>query len=505
MLWVDEIPAFRRLMKSSEVRMKIGELLRDERDIRLIGSFEQIVEGLSFNSKETRPGDLFFAVAGNNADGCAFVGEALERGAVAVAAQRELALPASVPLLLVDDVRRAKARLASTFYGFPSRRLKCIGVTGTNGKTTTSHMLKSILEQNGWSVGLLGTIHHLVGKETIRARTTTPDTIEIHRYLARMIDENQDAAVMEVSSHALHQARVEAVAFQAGVFTNLSAEHLDYHGGIDNYRRTKARLFAALPDSSTAILNGDDESSGFMKEACRCPVLSYGVDVDAQVRGIIRRLDIDGFSMILKSPAGEVDVTSRLLGRYNVSNALAAAAAALSLGVSLPAVKSGLEALRAVPGRVETIDLGQDFRVIVDYAHTDDALRKLLENLRELTRGRLITVFGCGGDRDAFKRPRMAAAATELSDLTVITSDNPRSEDPRIIIDDILAGCREKAPIKVLPDRRAAIELAISLARGGDIVAIAGKGHEDYQILNSGTIEFDDREVAREAIWKRSL
>jgi UDP-N-acetylmuramoyl-L-alanyl-D-glutamate--2,6-diaminopimelate ligase len=499
-----ESPALKRLTRSFEVRMKLIELIAGEPGATIRGSEDTVVSGLSYDSRTTQAGDLFFAVQGTFDDGNTFVAEAIERGAVAVVSGREIDLPPAIPLVLVRDERRAKGELASLFYGRPSTRLKCVGVTGTNGKTTTSHMIRSILEQNGWSTGLIGTIHHLVGRKEIRAETTTPDAVDVQRYLAQMVDENQDAAVLEVSSHALVQLRTEAVRLAAGVFTNLSREHLDYHRTMEEYRKAKSLLFASLDPAAAAVINADDEAGEFMAGACRCPVLTYGVSEIADVRGEVRRLDIDGFSMILKTPVGEIDVTSRLLGRHNVSNALAASAAATALGVPLSACKSGLEALTAIRGRVESIDVGQDFRVIVDYAHTDDALRKLLENLRPLTTGRLITVFGCGGDRDVFKRPLMAQAATNLSDLTIVTSDNPRSEDALKIIDDILRGCVTGSNLRVEPDRRAAIELAIREARGGDIVAIAGKGHEDYQILNTGVVDFDDREVAKEVLWKLS-
>jgi UDP-N-acetylmuramoyl-L-alanyl-D-glutamate--2,6-diaminopimelate ligase len=499
-----EIPVLQRLIRSFEVTMKLNKLVEQYGEASVLGPDDVVLSGLSCDSRSTRPGDLFFAVQGTFKDGSAFISEALERGAVAVVSSRELALPGTVPLVLVEDERRAKGVLSSLFFGRPSQRLLCIGLTGTNGKTTTSWMIRSILEQNGFSTGMLGTIQHRVGSESIRATTTTPDAVDIQKYLARMVDDNHDAAVLEVSSHALVQSRAEGVQFGVGVFTNLTREHMDYHGSMEEYRRAKSILFAGLAPTATAVLNDDDPNSEEMAAVCACPVITYGLTRRADVYGEVRRLDIDGFSMIVKSPAGSVDVTSRLLGRYNVSNALAAAAAAVAMNVPLSAVKAGIEALRAVPGRVETIDVGQDFRVIVDYAHTDDALRKLLENLCRLTSGRLITVFGCGGDRDAFKRPLMAEAATSLSDLTVITSDNPRSEDAAHIIDDILKGCASGAAVKVEPDRRAAIEYAIGEARGGDIVAIAGKGHEDYQILNSGRVDFDDRKVAREALWKLS-
>lgn len=465
------------------------------------GPSETTVSGLSYDSRTTRRGDLFFAVQGFTRHGSAFVSHALEKGAAAVLSDREIALPADVPLVMVEDGRSAKGLAASHFYGKPSSRLRCIGVTGTNGKTTTTCMLKSILEQHGLSTGLIGTIRHMVGRRSVAAANTTPDALDIQRFLAEMVDENQDAAVLEVSSHALAQARTADVRFQVGIFTNLSQDHLDYHKTMENYAAAKARLFSSLGPDAVGVINIDDPEAPRMADACRCPVVTYGLGDEADVQGSIRRLDIDGFSMKLKTPDGEAVVSSRLLGRHNVYNALAASAAAVALQIPLSAIRTGLEVLTAIPGRVESVDVGQDFRVIVDYAHTDDALQNLLENLRPLTAGRLITVFGCGGDRDAFKRPLMARVATTVSDVTVVTSDNPRSEDARSIIDDILAGCVPGSSVTVEPERRAAIEAAIREARGGDIVVIAGKGHEDYQILNKGIIEFDDRQVAREILW----
>jgi len=420
-----------------------------------------------------------------------------------VLAERPVEPRPPVPLVLVKDARRAKARVAAEFYRHPARRLDCVGVTGTNGKTTVSYMIRAVLEQDGRPTGLIGTISHLIGKRVVTSTNTTPDPIELQRYLAEMVDENLSAAVMEVSSHALVQARVGHLPFRVGVFTNLSREHLDYHNTMEEYGRAKSLLFASLPPEATAVINADDPAGAEMEAACRCPVVRYGFSPGAEVTAEVRRLDIDGFSMILHSPWGSVDVTSRLPGRFNVMNALAASAAALALGASPAAVKSGFETLKSIRGRMESVDCGQDFRVIVDYAHTHDALANILSSLRPLTSGRLITVFGCGGDRDRTKRPLMARAATSLSDYTVITSDNPRTEDPEGIIRDILRGVEETGRVDVEPDRRSAIERAIGMARGGDIVVIAGKGHENYQILKEGTIEFDDRRVAEEALWNR--
>jgi UDP-N-acetylmuramoyl-L-alanyl-D-glutamate--2,6-diaminopimelate ligase len=472
-------------------------------DVKMLGSGAVEISGLCYDSRRASPGDLFIAVQGTFCDGSRYITEAVEKGAVAVLTDKPIEPRPPVPVALVKDARSAKAHVASVFYRHPSRRLDCIGITGTNGKTTVSYMLNAILEQDGRPTGLVGTICHQIGRKSVPSTNTTPDSIDLQRYLAEMVDENLSAAVMEVSSHALVQARVGLLHFKVGVFTNLTREHLDYHITMEEYERAKSLLFASLPQSATAVINADDPAAGAMQEACRCKMVRYGFSPGVDVTAELRRLDIDGFSMILKTPTGDVDVTSRLPGRFNVMNAMAASAAALALGVPLAAVKSGFESLKSIKGRMESIDCGQDFRIIVDYAHTSDALANLLSSLKPLTQGRLITVFGCGGDRDRSKRPLMAKTATSLSNHTVITSDNPRTEDPDSIIRDILAGVVEEGNYDVEIDRRKAIETAINMAGGGDIVVIAGKGHENYQILKDGTVDFDDRLVAEEVLWNR--
>jgi UDP-N-acetylmuramoyl-L-alanyl-D-glutamate--2,6-diaminopimelate ligase len=496
-------PALERLLRSFEVRMKLEDLVDRLPDVKILGSGAVEISGLCYDSRSASPGDLFFAVQGTFCDGSRYALEAVERGGVAVLTDKPIEPRPSVPVALVKDARSAKAHVASVFYRHPSRRLDCVGITGTNGKTTVSYMLNSILEQDGRPTGLVGTICHRIGEKSVPSTNTTPDPIDLQRYLAEMVDQNLSAAVMEVSSHALVQARVGLLHFKAGVFTNLTREHLDYHITMEEYERAKSLLFASLPNSATAVINADDPAAGAMQEACRCPVVRYGFSRGVEVTAELRRMDIDGFSMILKTPKGDVDVTSRLPGRFNVMNAMAASAAAMALGASLAAVKSGFESLKSIKGRLESIDCGQDFRIIVDYAHTSDALMNLLSNLKPLTQGRLITVFGCGGDRDRSKRPLMAKAATSLSNHTVITSDNPRTEDPETIIQDILKGVVGDGNYDVEIDRKKAIETAINMAGGGDIVVIAGKGHENYQILKDGTVEFDDRLVAERALWNR--
>jgi len=490
-----------RLLRSYEVRMKLEELCIPVPGAHITGDGSRVISGLSYNSRSVKAGDLFIAVQGTASHGNRFAQEAIRQGAIALMTDKPIDGHHDVPVIFVPDARTAKAEVAAHFYRHPSQRLSCIGITGTNGKTTVSYMLKAILEQDGQSTGLIGTIRHHVGKRTETSKNTTPDSVDLQRYLAEMVDENQARSIMEVSSHALSQNRVGEVVFKTGVFTNLSREHLDYHASMEAYGDAKALLFSSLPPDAVAVINADDPAGEKMIQACRCPVIRYGFCPGVDVTAEVRRLDIDGFSLILKTPLGEVDITSRLPGRFNVVNAMAASAAAISLDAPLSAIKSGFETLRSIEGRMESIDCGQDFRVIVDYAHTPDALENILSNLKPITVGRLITVFGCGGDRDRSKRPLMAEAAGSLSTHSFITSDNPRTEDPRRIIDDILQGIVPGISYDVEPDRKRAIEAAIAMARGGDIVVIAGKGHENYQILNDGTVDFDDRQVTKETLW----
>jgi UDP-N-acetylmuramoyl-L-alanyl-D-glutamate--2,6-diaminopimelate ligase len=405
----------------------------------------------------------------------------------------------------VPDVPVARALVADAFYGHPSRRMDMVGVTGTNGKTTTTWMLRAMLAMDGRSTGLVGTLGAWIGARHEPLAHTTPDALQLQRLLARMVDENLSTCVMEVSSHALVQRRVHGIAFDVGVFTNVTPDHLDYHGTMEAYAAAKGRLFEELPEDSTAVLNASDPASRVYRLSTAARVLSYGIDVPCDVRAVVQRLDADGTRLGVSAPdfGLSLDVSTRLVGRHNVQNALAATASALALGLPPAAIATGLESLPAVPGRLEPVLCGQDFRVIVDYAHTPDALEKVLELLRPLTAGRLSVVFGCGGDRDRSKRPLMGRAVAAAADRLYVTSDNPRSEDPEAILDEIVAGIppARRADIVRLADRRAAIQRACAEAQGGDIVLIAGKGHETTQTIGAEVLPFDDRAVAKEVLW----
>jgi UDP-N-acetylmuramoyl-L-alanyl-D-glutamate--2,6-diaminopimelate ligase len=448
------------------------------------------VRDLVHDTRDVRPGALFVCVPGARRDGHDLAGAAVEAGAVALVVERPLDLP--VPQLVVPSTRRAMAPLADVFFGLPTRDLRVAGVTGTNGKTTTAFVLHAILTAAGLPTGLLGTVERRVGGVAEPVERTTPEAIELQRSFRRMVDAGDVACVMEVSSHALELHRVDAVRFAAAVFTNLSQDHLDFHPSMEAYFAAKAKLFDGR---CPRAVNGDD-AWGRRLEA----ELRYGREAQppADVRAEAVRLDADGTGFRLVTPVGERDVRTPLRGGFNVSNALAAAAGALLLDVDLDAVVEGLRSVRGVPGRMEPVEAGQPFTVIVDYAHTPDALRTVLETARGLTGGRLRVVFGAGGDRDREKRPLMGAAAAQLADDVVVTSDNPRGEDPEAIVAEIMAGIDR--PVTVELDRRAAIARALADADPGDVVVIAGKGHEQGQETGGVTHPFDDRLVARELL-----
>jgi UDP-N-acetylmuramoyl-L-alanyl-D-glutamate--2,6-diaminopimelate ligase len=463
------------------------------------------VDGISFHSTEVRPGNLFFAIRGVRNDGTAYAQQAVARGAAAVVAEEALSVP--VPVLVVDNARAALADAARYYYRDPSRAVSVIGITGTNGKTTTAHLARACLQADRRQCGLLGTIAYEFGGRRIPASNTTPDPVRIHGYLREMADRFASACVMEVSSHSLDQDRVRGVRFATGVFTNLTQDHLDYHKDMKSYAAAKARLFAGLQPGTCAVLARDDAASAVMADALGPGVraLWFGLSPEADVRAENVQLGPDGTRFDLVMPNGRVEIFLRLVGLHNVQNALAAAASALSLGVSELTVASALEDARPVPGRLELVEgplharLGR-VRVFVDYAHTPDALDKVAGCLRSLCEGRLIVVFGCGGDRDRSKRAPMAAAVARHAQVGYMTSDNPRSEDPEVILDEMAAGLPEGSAFHRVVDRAEAIRLAVGDAQPGDTVLIAGKGHETYQIQKDSVIPFDDRQEAARAL-----
>lgn len=455
--------------------------------------------GIAHDSRRVKPGWVFVAIRGEQRDGAHFAEDAVGRGAVAVVTERRIRMAPQAPQFIVPDARRALAALGNTFFGRPSRHLNVIGVTGTNGKTTTTYMLRSIVEAAGERCGLLGTISYETGRRTLPAAITTPESVDIQEFLSEMVAEGMAYAALEVSSHALSMRRVDFVRFAAGVYTNLSPEHLDYHRTLPAYRAAKSRLFRSLGPASYAVVNGDDKHAGAMERATCAKVWRYGLKGGWDVTADVHEATLEGIRMTLSCDEGEVEVRLPLLGGHNVYNALAAAATALAVGFELHVIRDGLENTPCVPGRLEPVPCGKGCKVLVDYAHTDHALKTVLKSLRDLKPKRIIAVFGAGGDRDRLKRPRMGRVVARGADLTWITSDNPRSEDPADIIAEILSGVRRRQGVHVQPDRQAAIAEALDAAESGDLVLIAGKGHERTQRFRDTVVPFDDRDAVRRA------
>ena len=471
------------------------------------------VSGVAHDSRAVSQGTVFVAIRGQRADGATFVRQAVTRGAIAIVAETAPPEDVTVPWLRTTNARLTLADLSSLFYGQPSHDFAVVGVTGTNGKTTTTYLLASVFDAAGMPCGRMGTVTVKIGQEERDAAHTTPEAPEVQRLLREMVDHGAKACAMEVSSHALVLERVAFVRFAAGIFTNLTRDHLDFHRDMQQYFDAKRRLFDALPPDAPAILNVDDPRGRDLVKSVARPV-TYAIDQGADVRPRVVHASLEGLAFEVETPRGVVHVRSPLVGRPNVYNILSVVATATALDVPIPAIEKGLAQLDGVPGRFQIVSaVGDHVRVVVDYAHTDDALKNLLETARPLTSGQLITVFGCGGDRDATKRPLMGAVAARLSDLVVITSDNPRSEDAQQIIDEIKRGivpARELGgPARATPqhtaivDRRLAIEYAIRIAQPGDLVLVAGKGHEKYQVIGDRTLPFDDVEVARAALAGR--
>jgi UDP-N-acetylmuramoyl-L-alanyl-D-glutamate--2,6-diaminopimelate ligase len=464
-----------------------------------------------YDSRQAGPGALFVAIPGFRQDGHQFIVDALTRGAAGVVVEQPVSLPDGAAVLQVPSSRRALGMLAARLYGDPSRHLRVIGVTGTNGKTTTTHLIRSILMARGHKVGLIGTVHNYVGDQELPALLTTPQASDLQELFSRMVEAGCSHVVMEVSSEGLDMHRVDDVEFDVGVFTNLTQDHLNYHGTLERYREAKLKLFRMLQPGGkgpkAAVLNQDDPSFGHFAAACQVPVLRYGLGQGGELSASDVEISATGCRFTLKTPMGSRPVRLRLVGRFNVYNALAAAAVGIAEGADLDTIVAALEAARGIPGRMEPVDVGQPFGVFVDYAHSPDGLENVLRAAQGFTQGRVIALFGCGGDRDRGKRPQMGRIAAELADYTIITSDNPRSEEPEAIVREIEAGVLSALPphhfYEIEVDRARAIQRAVDLAAPGDVVIIAGKGHETYQIFKDKTIDFDDRLVARAAIEAR--
>ncbi len=499
--------------------MTVEELLRalqrlvtfDERGLSGgQAALQRTCAGVTHDSRRVTPGTVFVALRGLKIDGVAFAPQAIAAGAAAIVSESPAQGPVDVAWITVPDARLALAHLAAEFNGHPSRQMRVVGITGTNGKTTTAYLINAIMEAAGIKCGLMGTVLYRIGDRDFEATRTTPEAPEVQGFMKEMVTAGCRACVMEVSSHALALRRVDGIRFAAAIFTNLTRDHLDFHTGMDDYFAAKRRLFDMLPDDAPAVINIDDPRGASLVDAVKRPV-TYGLTKSADVAPGSLSYSLEGLQFDVRSPRGPIRVRSRLVGRPNVYNILAAIATASALDVPTEAIEQGLEQLSGVPGRFEVASsTADDVTVVVDYAHTDDALRNLLETARPVAQRRLITVFGAGGDRDKTKRPLMGMVAARLSDVVVITSDNPRTEDPSRIIEEVKRGAdaetrQSRAEVLTRLDRREAIQDAVGMAEPGDVVLVAGKGHEKYQEVGGRTFAFDDVEVAREALASRRL
>jgi UDP-N-acetylmuramoyl-L-alanyl-D-glutamate--2,6-diaminopimelate ligase len=484
--------------------MQLADLIQPLEIISVSGSIDREIAGISYDSRRVVPGNLFVAIKGDQFDGHAFVEQAIDKGAVAVVCENA-GLSQRATTIVTKNSRSALAKLAAVFYRHPSRRLKIIGVTGTNGKTTTTFLLKHLLQRAGQPTGLVGTVRYEIGERILPAQRTTPESLDLQELLHQCVESGCKNVVMEVSSIALSQSRANEMAFDTAIFTNLTQDHLDFHGGMKDYFNAKAQLFESLHRSGkrdhTAVINIDDPygqqlAARFSKDI---PIITYGMSARAEFRASNFKVELSGTSYQLDAKERSYLVRLPLIGRFNIYNSLAALAGAYSIGADIRGCVQALAKAPQVPGRLEVVPVKRQFQVFVDYAHTDDALLSVLKTCRDLNPNRLIVVFGCGGNRDRAKRPLMGRVVEEFADYAIVTSDNPRKEDPEAIIRDIEKGFRNKNYEKNV-DRKQAIDHAIRVAAPRDIILIAGKGHEKYQEFSDHTIPFDDVEVAARAL-----
>lgn len=483
--------------------MNLKELLNNVEYRTLRGNDQLDIREVQYDSREVKKGDVFVCIQGYVTDGHKYIDSACRNGASAIVLSEDVKHVPECTIIKVKDTRKALAVMASNYYGNPSKKMKVIGITGTNGKTTSAFMIKSILETAGYKVGLIGTISNYIGNKKIPSHRTTPESLELQKLFGKMADESVDCCVMETSSHSLYLDRTYGIKFSQAVFTNLTRDHLDFHKTFENYYKAKLILFQ---NTLNSVVNMDDKYGEKIYRDAPGTKVTYAVDREADVRGSGLNVHSRGINFNISYEGKTESVNLGIPGKYNAMNALGSAAACLCEGIDLRTVKKGLESMEAVPGRCEIVTRGYDlgYEVVVDFAHTPDGLQNILKTAREFTKGRLICVFGCGGDRDNTKRPIMGKIGTELSDFAVITSDNPRTEEPMSIIDEIVSGV-EKHNYTVVENRREAIKKAMEMAEKGDVVVVAGKGHESYQILKDKTIHFDEREVVADIIRELTM
>ncbi len=491
---------------SRKTEQNLKKLLQVLPSKKIWGEVDLTIKKIEYDSRQISRGDLFVAIEGYSDDGHKYIRSALKGGAVAVVAQKDGDFRAKAKVI-VPDAREALALLASKFYGFPSRKLKVVGITGTNGKTTISYLVKSVLEKNQSKVGLVGTIAHWIGEQRIKAKNTTPESLDLQRMFFQMLKEKSTFVVMEVSSHALALHRVDGTLFDVAIFTNLNHEHLDFHKTMEAYRQAKGLLFKKLKErDGCAVLNVDDPNWRYFSQQTQTGSLTYSLnDPHADFFTTNFICTPDRSLIDLATPAGEMKLDFKLIGESNIYNALASVATGFALKLDPDTIKSGLEAVTSIPGRMERIQAGQDFNIWIDYGHTPHAFERLLKTARKLTKKRLLFLFGCGGDRDQGKRPLMGKVASQYADLIFLTEDNPRSEDPEVIVQQIMHGIEEKGKVRVIIDRREGIKKALEIAQPGDTLILAGKGHEDYQMVGNKKIHFSDKETVLELLGASAL
>ena len=478
-------------------------------EVNVIGTTDKIITDVTADSRVVQPGSLFIALKGVHADGHKFLGKAAEAGATAALVEDVPAeIPEGLTLLQVKDVRGAMETVAPYFFDYPGKTMRMIGVTGTNGKTTSTNIIRQVLTSAGFKCGMIGTINVMIGEESIVSHNTTPDVVDLQKFLYRMKEGGCRYVVMEVSSHALALKRVAGIEFDTAVLTNITEDHLDFHKTMEAYRDAKSLLFEHLTDGNkpnkTAVFNADEPASEIIEGRTRAPYLTYGMGKENHIYPLAYEVGAKGMHLCLHTPAGDMDLRLNITGKFNVYNVMCAVGALLAEKIGKGEIEKVLNGFAGVPGRFQLVEAGQPYTVIVDYAHTPDGLENVLHTARLITKGRLWVVFGCGGDRDNKKRPIMGKIALDLADDVVVTSDNPRSEDPEKIIDQIevaLQPVPEGKTVTRLADRKEAIEYALAHAKEQDVILIAGKGHENYQILKDKTIHFDDKEVVEE-YWK---